>query len=68
MTKTEFRKRWDSDDNGGGITFNDIADCAEEWGLFATARIHPIDVVANAVTKSAKCKDIYPLNEERDER
>lgn len=33
MTKAEFRKRWESDDNGGGITYEDIADCAVAWGI-----------------------------------
>lgn len=61
MTKEEFKKRWDSDDRGGGITFDDIADCAVEWGLYPIPRIHPIDVVANAVTRAAGCKDIYPV-------
>ena len=63
MTKEEFRKRWDGDENGGGITFDDIADCAEEWGLYTTPRIHPIDVVAHEVTVIAGCKDIYEIYE-----
>lgn len=28
MTKEEFKVRWESNENGGGITFNDIANCA----------------------------------------
>ena len=56
MTKEEFKKRWDSDDNGGGITFNDIADCAQAWGLFEVPRIHDINKVTNAVIKEAKCE------------
>ena len=31
MTKREFRDRWCSDDEGGGITWADIADCAGKW-------------------------------------
>lgn len=57
MTKIEFKKRWDSDENGGGITFDDIADCAKAWGLFATPRIHEIGKVVAAVVKAAKTKD-----------
>jgi len=61
MTREEFKRKWDGDSEGGGITFDDIADCAKEWGLYSTPRIHRIDVVANAVTKAAGCKDIYPI-------
>ncbi len=32
-TKEEFKKMWESDENGGGITFDDIIECALEWGL-----------------------------------
>lgn len=28
MTKAQFKKRWDSNEDGGGITFDDIAQCA----------------------------------------
>ncbi len=27
MTKEEFKRRWESDENGGGITYEDIATC-----------------------------------------
>ena len=56
MTKEEFRKRWDSGPDGGGITFDDIAECATEWGLYATSRIHPINEVIEKVVKAAKCR------------
>ena len=56
MTIEEFRERWDSDENGGGITFDDVADCAVAWGLFATPRIHDINKVRDAVVKAAGCK------------
>lgn len=68
MTKEEFRKRWDGSPDGGGITFDDIADCAVEWGIFSNPKIHRMDVVANAVTAIAGCKDVYPLEEEVGER
>ncbi len=38
MTKEEFKARWDSNERGGGITYDDIADCAEAWGLCARPR------------------------------
>jgi hypothetical protein len=53
MTKAEFKRRWDSDDNGGGITMDDVADCAEAWGLCRTPRIRPIDAVLDMVLVSA---------------
>lgn len=57
MTKAEFKKRWDSNKNGGGITVDDIADCAKEWGLFSKPRINPMQRVIDAVLKAAKVKD-----------
>ena len=36
MTKKEFKELWESNDDGGGITFQDIADCAIEWGITAS--------------------------------
>ena len=56
MTKKKFKKRWDTPD-GGGITFDDIAECAREWGLFAKPRTMDINRVAAAVVKAASCKD-----------
>lgn len=53
MTREEFAARWDSDEDGGGITVNEIADCAKAWGVFTTPRIHPIRVVINAVVKES---------------
>ena len=32
MTPEEFKARWDSDEDGGGITYADIAACAIAWG------------------------------------
>ena len=63
MTKDDFKKRWESDDNGGGITFDDIADCAKEWGLYGTPRTAQIDMVRYRVLKSAGTNDyqeFYP--------
>ena len=55
-TKSKFKKLWDANSKGSGITYDDIADCAKAWGLYVTPRIHPMDVVKEAVIKSAKCK------------
>lgn len=53
MTRSNFKKRWESDDNGGGITFDDVAECAKAWELFSTPRIHPMPNVTAAVLSAA---------------
>jgi hypothetical protein len=57
MTREEFKIRWYSDENGGGITFEDVADCAIAWGLYTTPRIHSMNKVLDAVLKTAGIKD-----------
>lgn len=57
MTKTEFRRRWESDDEGGGITFDDIAECAIEWGVDLIPRAHPIVAARYAVLVAAGVAD-----------
>jgi hypothetical protein len=57
MTRKAFKQRWESNANGGGITFNDIAECAKAWGLFATPRIHPMGLVTYRVLKAADTTD-----------
>lgn len=53
MTKAEFAQRWDKDDTGDGITMDEVAECAQAWGLYAIPRIHPIDVVREAVVQAS---------------
>jgi hypothetical protein len=53
MTPEQFKTRWESDTNGGGITFEDISDCAKAWGLYPKPKIQPIDKVTKAVLKRA---------------
>jgi hypothetical protein len=53
MDKQEFKSRWEGDDNGGGINFDDIANCAVEWGLFVHPRTSRIDHVRYRVLKAA---------------
>lgn len=48
MTREAFRKRWGVD-NEGGITHDEIADCAKAWGLFSTPRTKPMDEVVDRV-------------------
>ena len=57
MNKEEFKTRWESSDNGGGITFEDIANCAKEWGIARTPRILPMDEVRYMVLKAANTID-----------
>lgn len=57
MTKAEFKTRWESNDNGGGITFDDIAECAINWGIAKTPRIMSIDNVRYKVLKAAEVVD-----------
>ena len=55
-SKEEFKKLWDSGDDGGGITFEDIADCAVAWGLYSKPKICPIDKVRDKVVEAAGCE------------
>ena len=57
MTKAEFKARWESDDSGGGITYDDIADCAVAWGLFSRPRTSRIDLVRYRVLVAAGTND-----------
>ena len=67
MTKEEFKIRWESSDDGGGITFDDIANCAIKWGINSRPKISPIDKVFYAVLKAAQtndCEEYNPDNED----
>jgi hypothetical protein len=57
VTKEQFKQRWESTEDGGGITFDDIADCAIAWGITSTPRIKPIDVIRYQVLCSAGVVD-----------
>lgn len=52
MTKSQFKKRWKSE-GGGGITFNDIAKCAIEWGVHSNPLTSNILEVGNKVLIAA---------------
>lgn len=53
MTRQEFAERWDSGEGGGGITFDEIAECAVDWGITNSPKILPIrDVIAAVVKES----------------
>lgn len=67
MTKEKFKTLWESNDRGGGITYEDIAACAKEWGLFATPMTMEMDRVQYAVLKAANtvdAKEYAPTNDD----
>lgn len=69
LIKKAFKKLWESDAEGGGITFNDIAECAKKWGLYSTPRIHDINKVMYEVLKAAgttDCEEYNPIHFEND--
>lgn len=67
MTKEEFKARWESNDVGGGISFDDVADCAVAWGLFRTPRTSQINRVLYRVLKAADVVDAESYNQDREE-
>jgi len=57
MTKEEFKTRWESNEDGGGINFDDIAECAKSWGLCSKPRTKDINEVRYLVLKAADTSD-----------
>lgn len=53
MTKEEFKTRWDSDELGGGITLEDIAQCAIDWNISSKPKTQPMDEIVRKVLVSA---------------
>ena len=69
MTKQEFKQRWESSDDGGGITFDEIAKCAKEWGISSAPKTRPIDLILYQVLEVAQvvdCGDYNPINLQND--
>ena len=56
-TREEFKKLWESDDSGGGITFDDCADCAKDWGLYSRPKCAPINEVVYHVCQAARVRE-----------
>lgn len=67
MTKEEFKQRWESNDDGGGITFDDIADCAVAWGISRTPRTSRIDMVRYRVLAAAGTADAEAYNPNKED-
>lgn len=62
MTREEFKKLWEADEDAPGITIDDIADVAKEWGLFDYPKRYDINIVRYEVLKAAKCVDAEEFN------
>jgi len=62
MNKSEFKARWESSDNGGGITFDDVADYAESWILCRHPRTKQIDRVRYMALRAAGTVDDEEFN------
>jgi hypothetical protein len=67
MTKEEFRARWESGDDGGGISFDDIAECARAWGISSGPKTRPIDLIRYLVLKAAGTNDVEEFKPEDEE-
>lgn len=53
MTREEFKTRWESNDSGGGITMDEIAKCAIDWGISSSPKTRPLAEITYQVLKSA---------------
>lgn len=62
MTKEEFKKLWEANDVGSGITFDDIAECAKAWGISSNPRTRPMDEITYQVLKAAGVNDAEKYN------
>ena len=57
MTKDEFKSCWEANEDGSGITFDDIAECFIKWGLGSSPETQLITRVRYVVLKAANTKD-----------
>ena len=62
LTKSQFKRLWESNDEGGGITNDDVADCAKEWGLYPSPRTARMEMVLYSVLNAAKVIDAEDYN------
>lgn len=53
MTKSEFKRRWESNDPSEEIDWGDVADCYIEWGLGDSPRAEDLVKVLHAVLRAA---------------
>lgn len=64
MTKEEFKKLWESDEEGGGITGEDIANCAKDWGISSRPLTQKMSKIIYMVLKEANTNDWKEWEEE----
>lgn len=58
MTRRQFKTRWESGEDGGGITYDDIAECAIAWGLTGTPRAQSLNRVRDMVLEAAGIQEV----------
>lgn len=56
LTKTKFKTRWESGPSGGGITFDEVADCAIAWGISSRPKTQAMGLVLYKVLLAAGVK------------
>lgn len=61
-TKEKFKELWEANEQGSGLTFNDIADCAINWNISSNPKIRPIQLIQYQVLKAANVKDAEDYN------
>lgn len=61
-TKEDFKRLWEANSCGSGITYDDIADCAKAWGISSYPRTRPIDEITYRVLKAAQVNDAEDYN------
>lgn len=61
-TKEDFKRLWEANEHGSGITFDDIAECARAWGISSSPRTRPIDEIRYKVLKAAQVNDAEEYN------
>jgi hypothetical protein len=62
MTKKEFKERWESADDGGGINYQDIANCAIDWSVSSQPYIRKMEDILYQVLKAAEVTDVEEFN------
>lgn len=62
MTKEEFKIKWESSEDGGGITMEDIACCAKTWGISSSPKTRPMDLILYQVLLSANVTEAEEYN------
>lgn len=62
LSKEEFKKKWETE-NGGGITFDDIANCAIAWDITRSPYTYPMFELSNRVLISAGCEKYFEVSD-----